>query len=369
MKRVIALLCCCVFVGQAWADECGWPQWQSFKRDYVSRDGRVIDPSDGKNITTSEGQSYGMFFALVAGDRDAFGQLFAWTENNLSAGDLSAHLPAWLWGKRENGSWGVLDENSASDADLWIAYSLLEAGRLWHSRGYQVAGLRLLQRIVKDEVVDVPGLGRMLMPGRIGFIEDGKRWRLNPSYLPPQLLARLGRDNRAIAAIESAAQKMLLEAAPAGVAADWVVWDPEKGWLSDEKTGATGDYDAIRVYLWLGMLADDAPHKRALMSHYQTMAKLTQEAGLPPETVDTRTGKGSGTGPVGFSAALLPFLAGAPALSAQRERVLTNLPGSDAYYNSVLTLFGLGWDQQRYRFTPQGELLTSWEKGPCKTID
>lgn len=369
MKRAIVLLCSWLLVAQAWAAECGWPQWQSFKRDYVSQDGRVIDPADGKNITTSEGQSYAMFFALVAGDRDAFGQLFAWTENNLSTGDLSARLPAWLWGKREDGSWGVLDDNSASDADLWIAYSLLEAGRLWHSRGYQVAGLRFLQRIVKDEVVNVPGLGTMLMPGRVGFIEAEKRWRLNPSYLPPQLLTRLGRESRTLADVEATTQKMLLEAAPAGVAADWVVWSPEKGWLSDEKTGATGDYDAIRVYLWLGTLADDAPHKRALMSHYQTMAKLTQEAGLPPETVDTQTGKGSGTGPVGFSAALLPFLAGTPALSVQRERVLAHLPGSDAYYSSVLTLFGLGWEQQRYRFTSQGELLTSWERGSCKATD
>ncbi|SQI34409.1 Endoglucanase precursor [Leminorella richardii] len=365
----MVLLCCLMFTGQVLADECGWPQWQSFKRDYVSRDGRVIDPADSKNVTTSEGQSYAMFFALVANDRDAFGKLFSWTENNLAKGDLAAYLPSWLWGKREDGKWGVLDSNSASDADLWIAYSLLEAGRLWHSRVYQVAGARMLKRIVKDEVVNVPGLGKMLMPGRVGFIEADKSWRLNPSYLPPQLLARLGRDSREMAEIEASTQKMLLEAAPAGAAADWILWEKDKGWRSDEKTGAKGDYDAIRVYLWLGALADDVPHKAELISHYQTVARLTQEGGLPPETIDTQTGKGSGTGPIGFSAALLPFLAGTPAQSVQRERVLANLPGKDAYYNSVLTLFGLGWDQQRYRFTSQGELQTSWEKGSCESIN
>lgn len=72
----MVLLCCLMFTGKVLADECGWPQWQSFKRDYVSRDGRVIDPADSKNVTTSEGQSYAMFFALVANDRDAFGKLF-----------------------------------------------------------------------------------------------------------------------------------------------------------------------------------------------------------------------------------------------------------------------------------------------------
>jgi endoglucanase len=29
----------------------------------------VIDPSDARKITTSEGQSYGLFFALAANDR------------------------------------------------------------------------------------------------------------------------------------------------------------------------------------------------------------------------------------------------------------------------------------------------------------
>lgn len=33
------------------------------QKDYISQEGRVIDPSDARKITTSEGQSYGMFFA------------------------------------------------------------------------------------------------------------------------------------------------------------------------------------------------------------------------------------------------------------------------------------------------------------------
>ncbi|EAM3209939.1 endo-1,4-D-glucanase, partial [Salmonella enterica] len=32
----------------------------------------------------------------------------------------------------------------------------------------------------------------------------------------------------------------------------------------------------------------------------------------------------------------------------------------DAYYNYVLTLFGQGWDQHRFRFTVKGELLPDW---------
>ncbi|MDI8751901.1 glycosyl hydrolase family 8, partial [Salmonella enterica subsp. enterica serovar Montevideo] len=43
----------------------------------------------------------------------------------------------------------------------------------------------------------------------------------------------------------------------------------------------------------------------------------------------------------GFSAALLPFLQNRDAQAVQRQRVADHFPGSDAYYNYVLTLFGL----------------------------
>ena len=50
-------------------------------------------------------------------------------------------------------------------------------------------GTLLLQRIGREEVADIPGPGLMLLPGKVGFVAED-RWRLNPSYLPPQLLAR-----------------------------------------------------------------------------------------------------------------------------------------------------------------------------------
>ena len=69
---------------------CQWPAWEQFKKEYVSAEGRIIDPSDARKITTSEGQSYGLFFALAANDRDGFRKLFEWTQNNLAEGDLRA---------------------------------------------------------------------------------------------------------------------------------------------------------------------------------------------------------------------------------------------------------------------------------------
>ncbi|EBI0064948.1 cellulase, partial [Salmonella enterica subsp. enterica serovar Braenderup] len=208
---------------------CTWPEWDHFKKDYISQEGRVIDPSDARKITTSEGQSYAMFFALAANDRQAFDTLLAWTENNLAQGSLKDHLPAWLWGQKDPSTWAVLDSNSASDGDIWIAWSLLEAGRLWKEPRYTEIGKALLKRIASEEVVTVPGLGSMLLPGKIGFA-DANTWRFNPSYLPPQLAQYFTRFGAPWSTLRETNQRLLLETAPKGFSPDWVRYEKNKGW-------------------------------------------------------------------------------------------------------------------------------------------
>ena len=208
---------------------CTWPAWEQFKKDYISEGGRVIDPSDTRKITTSEGQSYALFFALAANDRKAFDLLLTWTRDNLASGDLNAHLPAWLWGQKDKDAWAVIDTNSASDADVWIDWSLLEAGRLWKDRDYTRTGKALLKRIVSEEVVNVPGLGAMLLPGKVGFADENA-WRFNPSYLPPQLAAYFTRFGSPWTQLRETNLRLLLESAPKGFSPDWVQYQKNKGW-------------------------------------------------------------------------------------------------------------------------------------------
>src|SRR6201991_4198142 len=170
---------------------CGdWSGYRAFVERFVQADGRVIDYSTPAQQTTSEGQSYAMFFALVANDRATFDRLLNWTRTNLSANQFDANnlrLPAWQWGKKQDGSFGVMDPNSASDSDLWIAYDLFQAGRLWKEPAYTKLAYALATQIVKQEIVDLPGLGPMLLPGPQGF-RIGDVTRLNPSYLPLPVL-------------------------------------------------------------------------------------------------------------------------------------------------------------------------------------
>src|SRR6266581_8300804 len=146
------------FIAQDWT-----ALWKSYAAAFMDNQIRVID-HDGGDRTTSEGQAYALFFALVANDRPRFDGLLHWTETNLASGDLATHLPAWLWGRGPNDKWGVLDSNSASDADVWMAYTLLQAGKAWNEPHYTSLGTALAKRIDAEEVVQIPGLETHPLP-------------------------------------------------------------------------------------------------------------------------------------------------------------------------------------------------------------
>ncbi|RQQ03270.1 cellulase [Burkholderia stagnalis] len=354
---------------------CGaaWPRWDAFKRDFVSADGRVIDVGLADSRTVSEGQAYGLFFALVANDRRAFDTILGWTENNLAQGDLTARLPAWLWGRAADGAWRVLDANAASDADLWIAYTLVEAGRLWHERSYTARGALLAKRVLDDETASVPGLGLTLLPGPVGFRLANDQWRVNPSYSPPQVIRGLGArlpDDRRWASLAASTARVLLDTAPKGFSPDWALYRAGAGFAPDAATHAESAYNAIRVYLWAGMLDPADPLAAPLLARFAPFAEHIAAHGAPPEKVDTTTGAASpNDGNGGFSAAAVPFLdaRGQRALAdAQAARVDTLARQSPpGYYSSVLTLFGLGWRDARYRFGADGTLDVRWRSRPC----
>lgn len=341
-----------------------WSAWDDFRSHFVSAEGRVIDPAEEARYTTSEGQSYGLFFALAGNDRASFARILRWTEDNLAQGDLSARLPAWQWGRRDDSTWGIVDQNAASDADLWIAYALAEAGRLWQMPQYSALAQLLAERIVREETIVIAGLGRALLPGPNGFQPKPGLYRLNPSYLPLQLVRRMASlyPQSEWPRMLSPAVEILLRSAPQGYAPDWILYQQGSGFQADTATQAIGSYNAIRVYLWAGMLADDEPLRAVLLKTFAPMARYTASQGTPPLESATREGSASGVGSAGFSAAMLPFLAASkqgPALQQQRLRLTARAPQShtDNYYDQVLTLFGAGWSEGRFRFARDGRLL------------
>jgi len=342
-----------------------WPLWQAYVDHFVSPEGRVIDHGAG-DITTSEGQSYALFFALVADDRPLFRQLYAWTRDNLAGGRLDQRLPAYLWGRRKDGSWGIVDDNSAADSDLWIGYTLVEAGRLWRDDTFARVGRALVGNVVAREVVELPGLGAMLLPAPRGFAH-GRAWRLNPSYLPPQLLRGLGADGVAgpWAELRANLRRMIAARARHGFVDDWVGYEPRAGFVTDAVTGSIGSYDAIRVYLWHALAGDGGASAPLLEGPY----RYWRAHGRVPERIDTeRPSPDAHAGPVGFLAVLLPRVAasgdaGARAqleqqIEAARDGRLYGKPPT--YYDQNLVLFAQGAVERRYRFARDGRVIPAW---------
>lgn len=362
---------------------CPWPLYQQFLSRFMQADGRVLDPSTRERHSTSEGQSYAMVFALIANDRATFDRVWQWSIANLGAGSLQDKLPAWQWGHRLDGSWGVIDANSASDADLWFAFTLLEAARVWRQPRYAEQARALLKSVTRQEVASLPGFGAMLLPGPQDFAEGDeggpRQWRLNASYLPVPLLRRLasGDPSGPWGTLATQAGRLVKAVAQQGIVPDWSAYRTDQGGTGfriDPVKGDVSSYDAIRVYLWAGMTPRGDAAGRVLMNVLAPQAQRMAGRVAPPERMHADSGALEGEGPAGFSAALLPFLraTGSPAAPAQRARAEAMLDEAAAgkpaatYYDTVLGLFGLGFDEGRYRFAPSGQLELKWEKA-CRT--
>jgi len=153
--------------------------WSGYKHRFIQPDGRAID-FQRDQMTTSEGQSYAMLRAVWMNDRPTFEVTWRWTQNNL--GDPTHSRIGWLWGKAADGSWRLVDANSASDADEDIALALLFAAHQWSST-YRPAAIALLGRIWDEDVATVAGQPYLTAgnwaPGAAGGPV------LNPSYFAP----------------------------------------------------------------------------------------------------------------------------------------------------------------------------------------
>lgn len=149
-----------------------------YKQSFMSKDGRIIDP-DKDNITTSEGQSYMLIRSLVMNDKRTFDLVYAWTKNNLQREDK---LFSWLWGKNKNEEYKIIDDNSATDADVYTACALLLAYEIWGSHKYLNEAIPIIHSIWDKETRTI-GNHLVLMPGVAQTYS--KKIEVNPSYFSP----------------------------------------------------------------------------------------------------------------------------------------------------------------------------------------
>ena len=152
---------------------------EAFLSGYVESDGRVTRHDEGGD-TVSEGQAYAMLVAAALNDQQHFTTVWAWTKRNLARED---GLLAWRW---KDGQ--VVDNASASDADVDAARALVIAAAAFGDDQLKADGVRLGTAVLDKETV-MTKVGRVQVAGSWA---NHPPYAYNPSYTSPAANALLG---------------------------------------------------------------------------------------------------------------------------------------------------------------------------------
>ncbi len=220
--------------------------WGDFKRHFISHDGRVIDTSN-QGISHSEGQGYGLLFAVYFNDRETFSQIWHWSKSNLQTRDDA--LFSWQYTVNK----GVTDVNNASDGDILIAWALLQAAQKWNGNRYLQEAHAILGDIRNKLIQSWQGY-QVILPAEHGFMTKSDNITINLSYwVFPAFLAFMAVDTDPVWGKLIASGLFLSNYAQYGqwqLPADWLQLG-DVPVLSSKKPPLFG-YEAIRIPLYLG---------------------------------------------------------------------------------------------------------------------
>ncbi|MGK7890340.1 MAG: glycosyl hydrolase family 8, partial [Leptolyngbyaceae cyanobacterium] len=262
--------------------------WQVYRDRFIQDDGRVID-REAQDRTVSEGQAYAMLRAVMVNDPVTFEATLNWAEGNLLRQDATGakvdHLWAWKWGQQWDGSWGILDENFASDADLDAVTALIFAAQRWNRPDYLELAQVKLADLWNLSTIDIPnaateeGHQRYLLPGPIAAFQQDNFTYLNPSYYAPyafRLFAQVDptRDWMALVDTSYLSLEQSASVSAAGLPSDWVALDNTTGTYQvvspPPPLNSVYSFDAFRVWwrIALDYLMFQAPEAKEYLTTY-----------------------------------------------------------------------------------------------------
>jgi len=311
-------------------------EWEAFRTRFVTFDGRIVDTGNN-GVSHTEGQGWGLLFAVAFDDLASFERILAWTNNNLRRPDDALHAWRYVPGKARP----VEDLNNATDGDLFIAWALWRAAYRWGRPDYAVAA-RAIARDVLRLLVRPAGSRTVLLPAAFGF-ERGGSIDLNLSYycfpalrelaqaLPSPIWGHLHDDGLAMIS-EGRFGRWQLPPDWLSVARRDGSLSPAAGWP------ARFSYDAIRVPLYLSWSGLIQPQVQ------EAFSRFWRETNPLPAWVDLRSGNlASYPAPAGIEA--VAKIATAPSKTAL-PRDFPMIRASTDYYSAALILLArLAWQE------------------------
>ncbi|NES82119.1 MAG: glycosyl hydrolase [Moorea sp. SIO2B7] len=275
--------------------------WIAYRDQFIQADGRVIDREAGDR-STSEAQAYAMLRAVLIDDPITFVKVLEWGERNLGRKVALNHtdqLWAWNWGKDNQGNWGILDANFASDADIDAIAALILAGRRWNRPEYMDLARSKLKDLWQVSTVKIPDGNRYLLPGpKSAFQPKPSTIQLNPSYLATyafRIFAQVDPDHDWLSLVDSSYQvlEFSAELSAVGLPSDWVVLDIKTGQfkplLGSSRLKSQYGFDAYRVWwrVFLDVAWFDSPQgKIFLEQHLSYLIELWQTQQRIPAEID-----------------------------------------------------------------------------------
>lgn len=275
--------------------------WDSYRQRFIQSDGRVID-YEASDRSTSEGQAYALLRAVLINDPATFALTLNWSENNLQrqvGGKRTDSLWAWKWGRKEDGNWGVIDSNFASDGDIDAITALILASRRWHQPEYLKLAKLKLQDLWNLSTISKTQGKRYLLPGPIAaFVPDASTVYLNPSYFAPyafRIFAQVDPQHDWLSLVDSSYQVLedSTKLSKVGLPSDWVALNTKTGQYQTLPASSTlkslYSFDSYRVWWRLSLDAawfNSPQAQRYLVTSTQHLQKLwSKQSGLPA-TID-----------------------------------------------------------------------------------
>lgn len=270
--------------------------WDSYRQRFIQSDGRVID-YEASDRSTSEGQAYALLRAVLINDPTTFALTLNWSENNLQrqvGGKRTDSLWAWKWGRKEDGNWGVIDSNFASDGDIDAITALILASRRWHQPEYLKLAKLKLQDLWNLSTISKTQGKRYLLPGPIAaFVPDASTLYLNPSYFAPyafRIFAQVDPQHDWLSLVDSSYQVLEDSAklSSVGLPSDWVALNTKTGQYQTLPASSTlkslYSFDSYQVWWRLSLDAawfNSPQAQRYLVTSTQHLQKLWSKQSIP----------------------------------------------------------------------------------------
>jgi len=129
-------------------DEVLQLSWKSYKEQFITSSGQVVDPKD--NSTTSQIVGYTLLRSVYAEDKQTFDLVWNWTRSNMYL--KNSYLFSSTY---KVGGVPIKSKDSSSEGDVTIAAALLQANKQWSEKSYKDDARPILKSIWESETVGI----------------------------------------------------------------------------------------------------------------------------------------------------------------------------------------------------------------------